>query len=134
MAEQKIEYVQLNVSTGEFAPLRWFRVRRDVAESYGWTDAYPIAGETPMDPPVERRFLTYNPRRFRPDVGGRKIKISREPRRNVLTAGKVNQFRISRNCSNSDLAELAYLTKGEWHWMETAHGDLWSREEWLGHF
>ena len=134
MAEPKIEYIQLNVSSGEFAPLRWFRVRRDVAQLYGWTDAYPIAGESSGGAPVERRFMTAPSRAFRPDIGGRRIKISREPRRNVLTAGKVNQFRISRNCSNSDLAELAYLTKGEWHWMETAHGDLWSREKWLGHF
>ena len=124
-------FVQLNVASGASGVQRWFRVRRDIAEFYGWAEAYGVAGELEPGAPVERTFRTMPAKRFRPDVGGRKIRISRSPRRDRFEPGMVNQFRISRNCSNTDLRELATLTTPEWHWMETAHGQIWTRDQWL---
>ena len=124
-------YIQLNVASGASGVQRWFRVRRDIAEFYGWTDAYDVAGEREPGAPVVRSFGTMPTKPFRPDVGGRKIRISRSPRRDHFEPGMVNQFRISRNCNNTDLAELARLTTPDWAWMETAHGGAWTRDQWL---
>lgn len=124
-------FIQLNVASGAAGVQRWFRVRRDIAEFYGWTEGYDVAGETEPGAPVERSFRTMPTTAFRPDIGGRKIRISRSPRRDHYPAGMVNQFRISRTCNNTDLAELARLTTADWSWMETAHGQIWTRDEWL---
>ena len=131
MQKLPTDYVQLNVNTSGPYIRKWFRVRRDIAEHYGWAAAYGIAGEPDESTPRPLVLMRTNARAFRPDIGGRKIRISRSPRRDKYEAGLVNQFRISRHCNNTDLRELAQLTQGEWHWMQTACGQVWTREQWL---
>ena len=42
-----------------------------------------------------------------------------------------NQFKVSRSCTKFDLAELAYLTDVDWHWMSSPFGERISRERWI---
>lgn len=134
MPQEQPQFVGLLVRKYANGQSVWIKCLRATAEYYGWTAAYDVIGETAPASSKQREFITDRVGRWRPDLGGRKLRICRAESREGYPAGKTNSFRISSKVRNSDLAELAHLTKADWHWMETTCGQRWTRDQWLKFF
>ena len=124
-------YIQLQIGLGNQTRSKWLIALRTTADYYGWTKEFPawlpqdvheVAGHTFMCDPGRKGDLQ--------TMGGRRKLICRAGSTAGWSAGKTNAFRVSTSVSNFDLAELAHLTKVDWHWMEGLHGQRIHREKW----
>lgn len=104
---------------------------RTTADHYGWTEQFPPWTPRPV-PGQDNPRLCYCPsqRGELRTQAGRKLVISRSPSTAGWPAGLCNGFKVSNNCANLDLAELAHFTKGDWHWMEGLTGQRRRRADW----
>lgn len=127
--EQYIKLLLLRPETGRD---RWLIALRATADYYGWTEQFPRW--TPKPVLVTDRYsysMMPNTRAEMFCESGRRHRICRSASKHGMPRGMTNQFKVSKNCSIVDLAELGALTKVDWHWMSAPNGDRLSRADWL---
>ena len=61
---------------------------------------------------------------------GNRLVISRAPSTAGWPKGKANAFKVSGNCGNLDLAEIAHFTSVDWYWMQGLYGQRIHRDRW----
>ena len=124
-------YLQLQIPVDDPHRTCWLIAPRETAIFYGWADVFPrwmprvvaVADRhTFVRDPGRRGCLARKP--------GLRIRISRSERRKGYPAGMTNQFRVSRSCTNFELAQIAHHTSVDWHWMEMINGGRRSRGTW----
>lgn len=104
---------------------------RSTAEFYGWAEAFDARRPGLATPaaPDGRAFVA--PSKRNGHFGGRKHWISRHPCKSSKVIGHVNQFRIAHKATHWDIAQVAAVTQGEWHWMTDKTGIRLDRAAWL---
>ena len=104
---------------------------RTTADYYGWTEEFP-AWTLRMAPGQSNPRICIDPGR-RGEMfceAGKRLVISRSPSKAGWPRGKANAFKISNNCTNLDIAEIAHFTKGDWYWLEGLFGQRRTRQDW----
>ena len=125
------KYVKLTLSRQEGKKDKWLIALRTTADYYGWTKEFPIWTPKPVEVVGDYTFVMDTGRKGRMYMeGGRKHRICRSPKTSGMPKGMCNQFKVSANVGNFDLAELAHFTDIEWHWLESPFGERISRERW----
>jgi hypothetical protein len=126
-----IDFVQLIIFRGAQNRARWVRALRTTANHYGWLDHFPLwsPGKAYVENGVQYYYAQRLPGRGAPR-GSKPRRICRAKSSHGHPARLTNQFQISNSCRTIDLAELAYFTKGDWHWMEDLSGKRLSRDHW----
>ena len=124
-------YVKLLLHRPNATASKYLIAMRATADYYGWTKHFEIWTPKPiatdegyiycMDP-GRKGHVMHEP--------GRRHRICRSPVRQGYPKGLTNAFRISRNCSLLDLAEVAHLTEADWCWMDSPFGERLSRDHW----
>jgi hypothetical protein len=104
---------------------------RATAELYGWAEAFDARRDATRWPRVVINNRVAATREIYAQYGGRKHWISRHPNRNGKTLGKVNQFRISFDATDADIAQVGAAVKLEWHWLTDQRRARVAREIWL---
>lgn len=128
----KDEYFRLHLGwTKDESPI-WISTLRATADHFGWTTAKryeykPRPSEARLGG-FNLKVCTY--RTFLP-IGGTRLRICRSPSRAGFPKGLTHSIRVSEHVTNFDLAELAHLTQGNWHWMSDRVGRRLSRDVWL---
>jgi len=126
-------FVELTLWTFPAGQRVWLRCLRETAEFYGWYDAFPHS-DLPADPAeLTRQYVNYSTKRFRPEIGGKKLRICRSNDRNGYPAGKTNRFRVSGNCTNRNLLDVAMNTSIPFGWMETFGQQRKSFDWWMNY-
>ena len=125
-----MEYVKLVLSRNNRGDKNWLACQKTTADFFGWTDHYEPwrAGSTDPETGKTTNYLIRRSSTAR--VGGHRLRICRSADKGGWIAGMTHCFRISGGVSNTDLCELAYLTKGDWGWMETRYHERRSRDCW----
>ena len=128
-AHKHIDLVLRTTPKGEHAVVV---VKEATAQFFGWTDHFKtqaqVLAEEVASGARQAVYFTGGPGHSRPGVA---LRIGRgtDPTRNE--AGLTHTFRITSRVSQADLAELAYFTQGDWHWMERRCRKRMSRDWWL---
>jgi hypothetical protein len=126
------KYVKLLLWRPDSGADRWLIALRTTADYYGWTKHFETwrpksigtsGGYTLCRDPGRRGEMFCE--------GGRRLRICRSPKTGGNPAGFTNQFKVSRSCTQFDIAELAYLTNEGWYWMTGLYGQRIARESWL---
>ena len=126
------DYVKLLIWRPQSGAARWLIAMRATADYYGWTEQFEAWTPKTLFTQGGREFMTSPSRRGRMYCeGGRRHKISRDPSKRGKVPGLTNQFKVSESCTLFDLAEVAYLTQVDWHWMSAPTGERLSRDQWL---
>lgn len=125
------DYSQYLLNTHKNGTRVWLRCLTATAEFYGWDKSFDVFGPKVAREEGEMVFGSDPGRVGDAHRGGKRLYICRSPKRQGQPRGKTNSFRVQCNCSNRDLAELAYFTKGEWHWMEGLYGARRTKAHWL---
>ena len=125
-----MEFVKLTLRTDSKGYGIWIAVQKPTAELFGWTEAFPTwsPGRYDWETGKQTRYLIR--KGSRPSAGGHRLRICRSEDKGGWIAGMTHCFRISKQVSEFDLAELAWLTKGDWGWMETRYHERRSRDQW----
>lgn len=129
------EYKRLFVGwTLDESPI-WISTLRATADHFGWSSAEryqykPRPSQGYPGPPRVKRF----PRSNMWVIGGTRIRICRVPFKGGFPKGFTHSLRVSEHVTNFDLAELAYLTQGDWYWMSDRVGRRIDRNEWLARY
>ena len=108
---------------------------RSTADYYGWTQEFPTWTPRTWTAP-DGTVVSRDPGR-RGEMfceAGFSLRVSRSPVTSGWPAGFVNSFKVSKNCTWSDVAEVAHFTKGEWYWMTCPYGERVSRDRWETRF
>ena len=125
------DYVKLLIGREAGTRDRYLIAQRATADYYGWTKEFP-AWRPRMAPGQSDPNIVLCPSRrgeLRTEAGKRLV-ISRAPSTAGWPRGKANAFKVSNNCTNLDLAEIAHFVDVDWYWMEGLFGQRRSREEW----
>ena len=125
-------YVKLQIGLSETKRSKYVIALRTTADYYGWTEQFPAW--RPQGARQVGKYVTFQDPGRRGNLqlaGGNRHRISRSPSTAGTPAGLTNAFRLSTSCTQFDLAELAYFTKGDWYWMEGLHGERISRDRWV---
>ena len=126
------KYLKLLLYRPPTGPDRWLIALRTTADYYGWTKHFE-----PWSPKTIQASGGYS---FSRDPGRRgemfceggvQLRICRSTQRQGFPAGATNSFKVSKSCTLFDIAELAYLTEVEWHWMSNPGRQRISRNRWL---
>jgi hypothetical protein len=131
MTSQDSRFVKLKLGETNQGAAKYLVALRSTADYYGWTEQFEPWAPKVVEVVNGRSFGIDTGRRGKSQGGGgRRLKISRSPRRDVHEPGKTNVFKVSRNCGLLDLAELGHFTKVDWYWMESPNGGRPSRDDW----
>lgn len=126
------EYKRLHVGwTLDESPI-WICTLRATADHFGWSSAqrYQYVARPSQGYPGFPRYIVDIPHR-QWVIGGQRLRICRSPFTGGFPKGLTHSFRVSEHVTNFDIAELAHLTQGDWHWMTDRIGRRISRERWL---
>ena len=125
------DYVKLLIGREADTRDRYLIAQRATADHYGWTKQFP-AWRPRMAPGQSNPNIVLCPSRrgeMRTEAGKRLV-ISRAPSTAGWPTGKANAFKVSNNCTNLDLAEIAHFTDVDWYWMEGLYGQRVHRDRW----
>lgn len=126
------DYIKLLIWRPPSGPDRWLIALRTTADYYGWTEKFPMWSPKPIGTSGGYTLTREPGRRGRMYCeGGVRLRICRSPKTAGNPAGFTNAFKVSKSCTQFDLAELAYLTNEGWYWMSSQYGERISRDEWL---
>ena len=125
------KYVKLLLEREEGQQDKYLIALRTTADYYGWTEEFPTWTLRTAFEVGGRKFARHPGTRGEMfcEVGLR-LRVSRSPVTSGWPRGKVNQFKVSRNCSLWDIAEVAHFTQGDWHWLTCPYGERVSRARW----
>ena len=124
-------YSKLLLRTTEQGDRIWLKCLTATADFYGWTDAFEPWSIKSVGESGGYSYGFDPGRKGHPSSGGTRLRICRSKKRGGNPAGKTNCFRVHSRCTNYDLSELAFFTRGEWHWMEGFRGIRRSKAQWL---
>ena len=126
------KYIKLLLERREGRSDKWLIALRTTADYYGWTEKFPTwtLRPAPGQGP-EGRFAMHPGRGEMFCERGVKCRVCRSVSRNANPPGKTNQFKVSRTCGVFDMAEIAYFTQSDWHWMSGPDCRRRTRDEWL---
>lgn len=131
MNSPESRFVKLKLGETSRGAAKYLVALGSTADYYGWTEEFEPWTPKVVEVIGGRKFGYDTGRRGKSQGGGgRRLKISRSPRRDIHEPGKTNVFKVSRNTGLLDLAELAHFTKVDWYWMESPNGGRPSRDEW----
>ena len=107
--------------------------QRSTAEHFGWLKHYETYADLVIREAQASGGRVYPSRLAAASrlFGGKRLLISRSPSKQGSTPRNTHAIRINSRVSNQDLAELAALTEGEWHWMEARNFARIDKEHWL---
>ena len=125
-----MEFVKLTLRTDSKGYGIWIAVQKATAEHFGWTEVYPTWSPGRFDPETGKKTAYITKKSKSASQGGHRLRICRSEDKGGWIAGMTHCFRISKQVSEFDLAELAWLTKGDWGWMETRYHERRSRDQW----
>ena len=125
------DYVKLLIERKTGTQDKYLIALRATADYYGWTKQFPAWTPRMAPGQSDPRICTDPGRRgeLRTQAGKRLV-ISRAPSTAGWPRGMANAFKVSNNCGNLDLAEIAHFVDVDWHWMEGLYGQRRSREDW----
>jgi hypothetical protein len=104
---------------------------RSTADYYGWVDVFDARRPEVAIRGLPPGIAAVGGRRSSGRVGGHRLVISRSPVRQGKEKGMVNEFRVAREATNRDIAEIAALTRVEWCWLTDKAGHRLDRDVWL---
>lgn len=125
------KYVKLLIERREGKRDKYLIALKTTADFYGWTKKYP--GWKP------KTLKVVNGVHYCMDPGrkgemfceaGTRLRVCREPSRHGYPSTFTNAFKVSNNCSNFDISEIAHFTEGYWYWMSAPSGERITRERW----
>lgn len=125
------KYIKLLLSRTEGKADRWLIALRTTADFYGWTETYPL-----WEPRVTHalgKFTCFQEPGRKGQMfteGGKRLRICRHPTSSGYPRGMTNSFKVSSNCTLSDVAEVAHFVKVDWYWMLSPYGERISRIRW----
>ena len=126
------QYIKLLLLRPEKGADRWLIALRATADHYGWTEKFPRWRPKTVFEQGGYSFVRMpNTRAEMFCERGRRHRICRAASKHGTPRGMTNQFKVSKNCSLLDLAELGALTKVDWHWMTAPNGERLDRAYWL---
>ena len=132
MTWDNAKYIKLLVSRSDKARDVYLIALRTTANYYGWSEQFEPWSPEPAYRENGKEFFYDSGRRGEMFCERGNIhRICRSPSRRGNPAGFTNKFKVSRNATLFDLSEVAYLTKGDWHWMSGPEGIRRTRDEWL---
>ena len=107
----------------------WVRAFRATHDFFGWSDQFQtqVQHSAKKHPMGLVQFTAKDSNRKGDGVG---MMIWRVRDRHRPGPQGRHRFRVSRNFTLRDTAELAHFTKGDWHYMTSPTGEIRSREEW----
>ena len=126
------KYIKLLIERREGRSDKWLIALRTTADYYGWTEQFPRWSPKPAV--TDGKYTYFHMPSTRSEMfceSGRRHRICRSPSKQGNPRGMTNQFKVSKSCTMFDLAEVAALTKVDWHWMSAPNGDRLSRADWL---
>ena len=124
------EHTSLVVRQAANGRLAWVRAMQATVDHFGWGEQF--------DTEIEHRANNatggwiqgnYKTRRF--SSAGHQMTIWLGRDRHRPGSGNRRNFRVAHGFTKEDTAELAHFTQGDWYWMTTPSGEVWSREQWL---
>ena len=131
MTSPERDYVKLLIERREGKGDKYLIARRATADYYGWTKHFP-AWTPRMAPGQSDPRICRDPGRrgeLRTEAGKRLV-VSRAPSTAGWPKGLANTIKVSNNCGNLDLAEIAHFIDIDWYWMEGLYGQRRTRQEW----
>lgn len=131
MTSAERDYVKLLIERKTGTRDKYLIALRATADYYGWTKQFP-AWRPRMAPGQSNPNIVLRPSsrgELRTQAGTRLV-ISRAPSTAGWPTGKANAFKVSNNCTNLDLAEIAHFTDVDWYWMEGLYGQRVHRGRW----
>ena len=131
MPQPEQEYVKLLVARKTGTQDKYLIARRATADYYGWTKQFPIWRPKPLGQEGGMTYAWHPGGRgeLRRQAGTRLI-ISQTPSTAGWPTGKGNAFKVSNNCTQFDLAEIAHFVDVDWYWMETIYKERRTRAQW----
>ena len=109
----------------------WLKCLKTTADFYGWTDNFEPLSLKVTSESDGYEFGKDPGRKGDGSSGGNRLYICRDKNMSGFPVGKTNCFRVHSHCSNRDLAELAFFTRGQWEWMQGLFGQRRSKARWL---
>ena len=131
MSRAERDYVKLLIERKAGTQDKYLIAQRATADYYGWTKQFP-AWRPRMAPGQSNPKIVLCPSRrgeLRTEAGTRLV-ISRAPSTAGWPTGRANTFKVSKNCTNLDLAEIAHFVDVDWYWMEGFSGQRVHRDRW----
>ena len=131
MSRADRDYVKLLLQRKTGTRDKYLIALRSTADYYGWTEEFPAW--RPRQAPGQTNpniVLCPSRRGERRTESGTRLVISRSPSTAGWPKGKANSFKVSNNCTNLDLAEIAHFTNVDWYWMEGLYGQRLHRDRW----
>ena len=131
MTSPERDYVKLLIRRETGTRDKYLIARRATADYYGWTEQFPAWRPRMAPGQSNPNIVLCSSRRgeMRTEAGKRLV-ISRAPSTAGWPTGKANAFKVSNNCTNLDLAEIAHFTDVDWYWMEGLYGQRVHRDRW----
>lgn len=124
-------YVKLILWRGAGLKDKYLVAYRTTADYYGWTQEFEEWSPRVIAEAGNYAYCIDPGRKGNLAMAsGKRLRICRSPKKQGMPAGLTNQFKVSRNCSLLDIAEIAHFTKVEWHWMDGPFGERIERERW----
>ena len=121
------DFTTLHVRTTQAGRYVWLKTLKATAELYGWDKEFKTLIQQKFDDSPDG-FIPSPHRKGWGTEGGVLHRISRSPKTSGWPAGTTNSFRLSRNATMLDLAEVAKSTQVDWHWITCKHGGRRTRE------
>ena len=124
-------YVKLLLHRPNASASKYLIAMRATADYYGWTKEFEVWTPKPVDLGDDRTYFMDPGRKGHVmHEPGRRHRICRSPVTQGYPKGLTNAFKVSRNCSLLDLAEVAHFTDVDWHWMDSPFGERIFRDHW----
>ena len=125
------KYIKLLLERKQGQQDKYLIALRTTAEFYGWTEAFCEWESKVLFSDGHYSYCAHpgNKGEMFCEAGTR-LRICRAPTRSGYPRGKTNSFKVSNNCTISDLAEVAHFTEGDWYWMSTPYGERIGRVRW----